>query len=156
MKAEKAAINTVSGKLSSATAIRMNGRFTDMFPVVPGSLIFSREATMAMIRKDRNRTGSLHSHRSSPPARAVTPTAAIAPMKSFALMVMFFIGVSFRSSSRLLTGDGAGAANRTIAGVAGAHALHDGVTPHHAVAPDDAEAGGGAVAPDHRVAPDDG
>src|SRR5215469_10079714 len=48
---------SASAALIWATATRMNGRFTDMLPVTPGSFTFSRAATQAMSRKETNCTG---------------------------------------------------------------------------------------------------
>jgi hypothetical protein len=39
---------SVSVKLNSRTPMRMNRKFTDRVPVIPGRLTFSREARIAM------------------------------------------------------------------------------------------------------------
>jgi hypothetical protein len=44
------AINIVSGRLSSATPIRMNRKFTDIVPVTPGKLTLQPDATVEITR----------------------------------------------------------------------------------------------------------
>src|SRR5581483_6477501 len=51
---ETSAINIPSSRLSSAAAIRINGRFTDMFPLMPGKFSFMREATAETASSTKN------------------------------------------------------------------------------------------------------
>ena len=52
--AESIASTTASKVLKVTAARRMNGKFTDMLPVKPGSFSFSREAGTAIANIARN------------------------------------------------------------------------------------------------------
>ena len=51
---ETSATSILSNRVSCAAAIKMNGRFTDMFPLIPGSFSFSREADAETTSRTRN------------------------------------------------------------------------------------------------------
>ena len=50
---ETSATSMLSNSVSCAAAIRMKGRFTDMFPLIPGSFSFSREAAAETTSRTR-------------------------------------------------------------------------------------------------------
>src|SRR5262249_25973788 len=53
---ERQPTTSASAVFISATATRMNGRFTDMVPVTPGSFTRNLAAMHVTTRKERNRT----------------------------------------------------------------------------------------------------
>src|SRR5215472_8823711 len=89
-----------SAMVSSATATRMNGRFTDMVPVTPGSLTRRREATRETASSAMNSLGFRGPLLTRARANAPMPQATTRAMKAFEIGERFFM-VSVLADSAL-------------------------------------------------------
>src|SRR5437762_2561240 len=72
-------------------AIRKNGKFMDMQPLIPGSFTFRLEAPMVTIRRATNSSQSAAFQWSNPFTRIAMPAGKTNPMKAFALIESVFI-----------------------------------------------------------------
>src|SRR5215472_10702343 len=91
-RAELQAMNTASQRLSCVTAIMMNGIFTDIEPVIPGSETLQRAANKVISRNEKkriHRTGSWWNWTAKP--IVPTPQSTTRAMKNLAEVVMLVL-----------------------------------------------------------------
>src|SRR5262249_2761484 len=126
---------SASAVFISATATRMNGRFTDMIPVTPGSFTRNLAAMQATTRKETNRTALSDAGCRRAFTTTARPETTIRAIKKRADLEdgMLVFSILWAAKCR-----------------------HTRITPRDGCAPNDAEAGRGRVAPGNGVAPQDG
>src|ERR1035441_10387264 len=76
-------MSNVSGRLNSSTPSRMNRKFTDIVPSIPGNCTFSPDASTATAREHRNRNRSCDWKCTKANPSTTTPKDAVMPTNTF-------------------------------------------------------------------------